>query len=88
MWIGVLQLASLIALAMVVWYAREASLSLARLLAFLDARDIDYRKDRTDDTRGRAARVQSTMTGSTASSTPSPIARGANCSPASRAARP
>jgi hypothetical protein len=59
MWIGLIQLASLIVLAVIGWYAKETSLSLVRLLAFLDARDIEYRKDRTDDARARAARIHS-----------------------------
>lgn len=59
MWIGVLQFASLVVLAVIAWYAREASSSLVRLFAFLDARDIEYRKDRTDDARARGVRVHS-----------------------------
>lgn len=59
MWNGMLQFASLIVLAVIAWYAKETSLSLVRLRVFLDARDIEHRKDRTDDRKARGARAQS-----------------------------
>lgn len=58
MWSGMLQFASLIVLLVIAWYAKETSLSLVRLRVFLDARDIEHRKDRSDDRKARGVRAQ------------------------------
>ncbi len=59
MWNGMLQFASLVVLAVIAWHAKESSYSLVRLRAFLDARDIELRRDRRDDARARQTRIAS-----------------------------
>jgi hypothetical protein len=44
-----------ICLLAIAWYAKMISSSLARLMAFIDARDVERRKERADDGKARAA---------------------------------
>lgn len=41
---------------MIAWYVMKISVSLVRLRVFLDARDIEHRKARVDESKARAAR--------------------------------